>query len=274
MSFHLHTPVAPQDTTQPLRILQISDAHLMKDDSRLFAGINPLASLHAVLEHTKQHLPFDCILSTGDIAQEPTPNTYQQYFNATDQLNIPHFWIRGNHDYLPDFPPSPTGDRGVEVVQVGSWCMILLNSQIENCVYGEISEQQLEILAQLLVNFKQYHTIISLHHHSFAVGSKWLDQHSLKNADDFLKCITPHQQVKLVISGHVHQEFAHRHQHIDFLSCPSTCLQFKPLSTRFSLDQAPPGYRILELYADGQYSTQVHRLEKSIGEVDLQLKEY
>lgn len=260
-------------TTQPIRILQLSDPHLLEDKHKTFAGILPFLSLQKVLEHVQQHLPVDCILTTGDIAQEPTTTTYQYYFDEIAKLNLPHFWVRGNHDDNDSFPEQNEQDEP-EVILIDRWCIILLDSEVIDKVYGEISDDHLDKLHDILQSHQDYHVLIALHHHTFAVNCAWLDAHKLKNSDAFLECISSYLNVRLVLCGHIHQIFEKQYQHILFLSCPSTCIQFKPQSDEFCLDHLPPGYRILELYADGQVKTEVHRLAENVGDVDYQLCGY
>jgi Icc protein len=45
------------------------------------------------------------------------------------------------------------------------------------------------------------------------------------------------------------------------LATPSTCVQFKPHCSNFTLDTISPGWRTLELFADGTLQTQVCRLQ-------------
>lgn len=66
--------------------------------------------------------------------------------------------------------------------------------------------------------------------------------------------------MRLVLCGHVHQETDLLHEGVRFISSPSTCIQFEPLSRDFGLDSKGPGWRYLQLYADGRIETQVHRL--------------
>ena len=47
------------------------------------------------------------------------------------------------------------------------------------------------------------------------------------------------------------------------MSTPSTCMQFKPGSKDFALDDLAPGYRRIELFADGRIDTEVLRLAGS-----------
>jgi Icc protein len=41
------------------------------------------------------------------------------------------------------------------------------------------------------------------------------------------------------------------------MSSPSTCAQFQPSSDTFALDTRPPGYRWIDLHADGSIDTSV-----------------
>ena len=64
--------------------------------------------------------------------------------------------------------------------------------------------------------------------------------------------------------GHVHQQVDKLHigphGEIPLMATPSTCIQFKPLSSYFALDQLQPGYRLLELAGDGSIRTNVYRV--------------
>lgn len=273
MLFHIATAKTPD---QPLQILQLTDSHLLEDPEKKFAGASPFKSLQAVLAHVSKHQDInnlDVILSTGDIAQESSLKTYQQYRDAIAVLDKPHYLIRGNHDESIEFPDLEDKDDPT-VILVGTWCIILLNSQRDHCVYGEISDAQLKKLSVLLNEYQNYHVLIGLHHHTFAMGSEWLDQHILKNADAFTACLAPYQNIKLVICGHVHQTSEYSHNGVMFLSTPSTFIQFKPHSSNFCLDDRPPGYRMLNLYTDGRFSSEVYYLPESVGNIDQNLSEY
>jgi Icc protein len=55
---------------------------------------------------------------------------------------------------------------------------------------------------------------------------------------------------------------------------PSTCVQFKPLSKDFAIDDVAPGYRWLDLYPDGRVETAVSRVDGVKFEVDFSVKGY
>jgi 3',5'-cyclic-AMP phosphodiesterase len=71
--------------------------------------------------------------------------------------------------------------------------------------------------------------------------------------------------VKLVLFGHIHQEICQERQGVTYLSCPSTCIQFAHDSDTFALDvDHYPGFRELELFADGTWTSQVHRVDVAL----------
>jgi len=154
------------------------------------------------------------------------------------------------------------------------WQVILLDSQVYGTPHGWLSHLQLAELEAALQQHPEKYALICLHHHTFPVGSIWLDQHDLKNANDFLTLLARYPQVKAVMCGHVHQEYDQIHQGIRFLTSPSTCIQFKPLSVDFSLDTMSPGWRYLQLYPDGRLATQVWRLDPGQFVPDLQSTGY
>ncbi len=74
--------------------------------------------------------------------------------------------------------------------------------------------------------------------------------------------------------GHVHQEFRDERNGVALIASPSTCIQFKPHAVKFAIDAQPPGYRWLELHADGRFDTGVQRLATLPEDIDMQSTGY
>jgi Icc protein len=53
------------------------------------------------------------------------------------------------------------------------------------------------------------------------------------------------------------------------MGTPSTCFQFAPHSATFAIDDAGPGYRWLELHADGSLESRVGRASGFALNIDL-----
>jgi Icc protein len=72
-----------------------------------------------------------------------------------------------------------------------------------------------------------------------------------------LEIVDNSKRVRGIIWGHVHQASDRRRHGVRLMSTPSTCTQFLPNSDSFALDSRPPGYRWLNLMANGRIDTDV-----------------
>lgn len=270
------TPLARFAPSQTLDLIQFSDCHLKSQPDASFGGVQPYLHLQQVLQYIQQHEKVDCLLNTGDVAQDSCAETYQHYVDLIQSIDLPHFCLRGNHDDDASFPFAYADQ--VNWLDCGAWGLILLNSQKHGCTYGEISERDLQQLQQLLTDFQQTmpekHLLVALHHHVLPVGSAWLDKHILHNAPALLDVLRVSKQVKLLITGHVHQRFESHDQHIAIYSCPATSVQFKPKQREFALEHQPPAYRRYHLHADGSFQTEVMVLNDMVIQIDEQLSQY
>lgn len=259
---------------EDLTIIQISDTHLMNQEDLEFVRMNPALTFKAVMADIQQrYAKIDAIFHTGDLAQVAVPETYQYYLSFMQKLGIPHYHIPGNHDKSTVFPFY----RGVDqahAVHIGKWTFILLNSAVKDNVYGRITTEQLQQADQLLTQYKEQHIVIMCHHHPFEMKSKWIDHHILKNTSDLTQILAQHHNVKLVLFGHVHQDSWNSWNGIQFYSTPSTCVQFKPKSENFALDEEAPGYRVLHLKQNGNFETRIHRINNDIIPINLNISGY
>lgn len=264
-----------QRTEQPIRVVQISDMHLFANTQEALLGLQTDGSFRAVIQLIEEEQPhIDLLLTTGDIAQEASWITYQRFLNYTCRLNAPHFLTRGNHDLEQPFHDILNDNKVPAEIIIETWCCILLNSSVLNHVDGYLDENTLQYLQAALQRHQDKFILIALHHNPIAVGSAWLDQHMLKNSELLFSLIEAHSNVKAVIHGHVHQEFHHRKAGIDYIACPATSLQFKPNCHDFKLDTLNPGYRWLDLYADGRIETAVSRTKQNFAQIDYDSQGY
>ncbi|MEM7872137.1 3',5'-cyclic-AMP phosphodiesterase [Morganella morganii] len=264
METPLHLPVADGAA---VRILQITDTHLFAGETDTLLGINTLHSYHAVLDAiVKQQLPADLIVATGDLVQDQSTRAYQRFTDGIARLPAPCVWLPGNHDYQPSMAQelAAAGISSSKQVLLGEqWQILLLDSQVQGVPHGELSDDQLIWLDNCLAQQPDRHTVVMLHHHPLASGCTWLDQHSLRNSHMLAEVLTRYQNIEGILCGHIHQDMDVMWNGIRMLATPSTCVQFKPHCTNFTLDTAAPGWRYLELTTGDSPSltTQLFRLD-------------
>ncbi|HAS8350891.1 TPA: 3',5'-cyclic-AMP phosphodiesterase [Vibrio vulnificus] len=264
METPLHLPVADGAA---VRILQITDTHLFAGETDTLLGINTLSSYHAVLDAiVKQQLPADLIVATGDLVQDQSTRAYQRFTDGIARLPAPCVWLPGNHDYQPSMAQelAVAGISPSKQVLLGDqWQILLLDSQVQSVPHGELSDDQLIWLDNCLAQQPDRYTVVMLHHHPLASGCTWLDQHSLRNSHMLAEVLTRYQNIEGILCGHIHQDLDVMWNGIRMLATPSTCVQFKPHCTNFTLDTAAPGWRYLELTTGDNPSltTQLFRLD-------------
>ena len=142
----------------------------------------------------------------------------------------------------------------------GAWLILLLDSTLEGEVRGRVSPAQMDFMDSALRRHAKRHALICLHHQAMATGSEWIDAKGLENAAEFRERLFGHDNVRAVLWGHVHQEARHSRDGIEWMSTPSTCVQFKPGSREFAIGDEAPGYRYLVLDTGGGIETAVRRV--------------
>jgi Icc protein len=246
-----------------VRLVQLTDCHILADAQDCLKGMNTRASFEAVCRSLmSKHADLDLLLATGDLSQDASQASYQYLAQRFDALHLPVFWLPGNHDDAESMRAQLRAERILahKLLLVGNWLIVLLDSTVVGESGGRLSASQLEFLDTSLRANSSRHALVCLHHQALPAGSEWIDQLGLAQPERLGNTLKSHPNVRAVLWGHVHQQ---AHQHIDdieWMSTPSTCVQFKPGSEIFALDDLAPGYRHIELHADGNIVTAVHRL--------------
>lgn len=257
--------------TKPLRLLQLTDPHLGALPSETLIGLNTEESLLDVLNHIRDSgVAYDLIIGSGDISNDGTVASYQRFVDRVQEFipNVPIAWLPGNHDNPNNMAKFPRETVWVEDFSLGQWQFLLLNSRIPFEEGGELSPYELARLERALSLRPDRHTHIMLHHQPVPVGSAWIDQYVVKNAEQFFAVLDRFPNVKAVSWGHVHQAFESSRGGIKFFASPSSCVQFAPLSAQFQVDYLMPGCRSYLLYPDGTVESSVLRAKERIYCID------
>lgn len=245
--------------------MQVTDCHLYADTQKTLLGLNTQFSLDQVLQLVGQQNPaIDAIVATGDLAQDASAAAYARLFKQLHHFAAPIYWMKGNHDDLEPMLASFAAERARVspcVAELGDWSIVLLDSTIPGRAPGVLYQQDLDFLEQALANARGKHLLVSMHHHPISMGSAWLDAQVIANADKLFAILDAEPRVRGLLWGHVHQAYDGWHANVKLMSTPSTCVQFKPGSDDFVIDTKAPGYRWLDLHADGRIDTAVERID-------------
>ena len=268
-----HMTCKLEPTGGGLRLLQFTDTHLCAAAGGTLLDMDTDRSVQLVIGQAlaERGVP-DAVLCTGDLSDRGSHDAYQRLENYLGAIAAPSFWLPGNHDDRDEMLAATRGkDRLPGEIRGGGWQIIMLNSQIPGEVGGCLGDVELLRLKRALQAGEQegLHALVCLHHQPVQVGSAWIDEQMVSDAAQFWQIMEGFSGAKGVLWGHVHQQIDQRRGDIALMASPSTCVQFAPGSAEFKADDQPPGYRWLELRADGHIETGVSRVTDAEFTVDL-----
>ena len=248
-------------------ILQLTDLHLMADRRTELKGVRTRDTFAQVMRFVREQTDagswdFNYILVTGDMAHDEQQDTYELLREMLGDWVSRCRLIPGNHDSRDAirtvFPEIMS--TNMEFINfsfdVACWRMIGLDSHVDGEVHGQLGRPQLDWLAAELKDYADQPTLLFLHHPPIPVHSAWLDRIGLADAAAFMEVVRASPQIRAVCAGHVHQEFERTFDDVQFLTTPSTGVQFLPQQDEIRLDSKPPGFRTFRI-GDGMESTVV-----------------
>ncbi|XBS69144.1 metallophosphoesterase [Acerihabitans sp. KWT182] len=255
-------------TSRAVEIVQITDAHLGASEDFMLKGINTAETLSQVLAAVSQ-TPYDWLIATGDISDDFSHASYALFLRMLDQHGISSLiCLSGNHDDPAVMQQILQPVALPTIFFDGDWLFICLNTTLANSDEGEVTETDLARLNTLLTQHAQKHVAIFMHHHVVPVQSRWIDAYRLRNHSSFMKHLARYNNVRAVISGHVHQASISPRNGATFYTSPATSLQFVPGCHLPKISTVTASWRKWTFWPDGKVSDQLFSLKKKAMRAD------
>src|SRR5690554_267663 len=251
--------MSDHQSARPLKVLQLTDPHLMAREDGALLGVNTRESLSAVIEEAlRSHGQPDLVLATGDISQDASVASYHYFGQKLEVFQCPSAWIAGNHDDSATmYAVADEFDARRRQFVLGGWHFVMLDSSVHGKVYGELSADELAFLDQSLSEHSGLPAMVCLHHHPVDIGSDWMNQIGLKNREAFWQVIDKHPQVKVVLWSRSNQDVEQQRNSVQLLAYPSTGMQLSRCSGNLMVEPMDHGARVLELDPCGRFTTVV-----------------
>ncbi len=248
-----------------VRLVQITDCHLVADPAALLRGVDTGATLSAVIERVRAEAPPpELVLATGDLSQDGSAESYRRLKALFAQLDAPVHCLPGNHDDPATLSAVLPGD-GVHVgrgIVRGNWQIVFLDSTVAGREDGRLDATELDALDDALGAHPRRHALVCFHHHPVVTGGAWGEWVSLENADDLFAVLDRHEQVRGVLWGHIHQPFEGARRGVRLIGSPSSCFQFvSGADGSLETSSDPPAYRRIALHADGAITSDIRWLD-------------
>ena len=215
-----------------------------------------------VVKHIKiNQKEFDFIFLTGDISDDGSIESYQFVADLLPSLSKKIFFINGNHDCKENMLSVFSNYNlfiHLQELQYNNWTFIGVDSSVKGKDYGFISEIELKKLNLSLIKSEKNnnHVAIITHHHPVPVQTPLIDDCLINNGSDFIRAIENYSLVKLIMTGHVHNNYSLNIEKIRLETGPATCVQFivGGSNENTDIDKKNYGYKIYTLNDYGTYS--------------------
>jgi 3',5'-cyclic AMP phosphodiesterase CpdA len=191
-------------------------------------------------------------------------------------LPIPVYVIPGNHDRRDNLRgalahlPGVTADPEYVQFAVDDHAvrLVMLDTVVFGSGHGELRDDQLTWLDNVLAAVPEKPTMIGMHHPPFACGIVHMDKINLRDAEAFAAVIARHRQVRRIVCGHHHRPiFTHVAHAIASIS-PSVAhqveLSFDP-DDKGALNFEPPAFHLHRWTAADGFVTHMAYVENFPG---------
>lgn len=194
-----------------MRILHISDTHLL-DQGRLHnAVVDTHAALLRVLEHFAADDRFELVVASGDLSDDGSERSYELLRDAlepwADARGARVVYAMGNHDLREGFAavlgggdPSAPLDG---VTMVDGVRVIVLDSSVPGSGYGLVRPDQLDFLRRTLEEPAPRGSLVVVHHPPVPAATVLLQGLALQQPEELLAACAG-TDVRAVLAGHYH----------------------------------------------------------------------
>lgn len=244
-------------------IAHFSDTHLLAGGRPLYGKVNTIDHLAQALAQLERSIAKpQAIVFTGDLADLGEPDAYVRLRElvepAAARMGAQVIWVMGNHDERADYSrllfdqeSDAPQDR---VYDIDGLRIISFDTTVPGYHHGEVTDDQLDWLADVLSSPAPHGTLLAVHHPPIptplleAMGMLELfDQHKLA-------AVLEGSDVRGVLAGHLHYS-----THSTFAGIPVSVAS----ATCYTLDLSAED-RLLSGVDFGQSVNIVHVYEKQL----------
>ena len=244
-------------------IAHVSDTHLLAGGRPLYGKVNTIDHLAQALTQLERSIAKpEAIVLTGDLADLGEPDAYVRLREivepVAERMGAQIIWVMGNHDERTDYSRQLFDEESNapqdRVYDVRGLRIISFDTTVPGYHHGEVTEDQLDWLADVLASPAEHGTLLAVHHPPIptplleAMGMLELfDQHKLAE-------VIRGTDVRGILAGHLHYS-----THSTFAGIPVSVAS----ATCYTLDLSAED-RVLSGVDFGQSVNVVHVYEEQL----------
>jgi len=237
-------------------IAQLSDLHVRPKDELYKGAVDSNQMLTEAIRHLGQlDRQPDLVLISGDLVEEGQPEEYLMLRELLAEISTPYFVIPGNHDERERFRAAFADHEYLPATGALHYCIddypvrvVALDSCVAGKHYGLLDAVGIDWLETNLAACVDKPTIVMLHHPPFLSGIPYMDDYRFLEPDRLATVLEKHDNIELVVCGHLHRSMTRRWAGTVVSSCPSTTTEIALQLSRTAKSQSFVGPRACMLH--------------------------
>ena len=195
-------------------IVHISDTHFLAGGALLYGSVGTDENLRQALGQLERSgIRPEALVFTGDLADLGEPDAYRRLRAivepAAARLGAEVIWVMGNHDERLQFSSGLFDIEATEAPQdrvhdLGGLRIIALDTTVPGFHHGELTDAQLDWLADVLAVPAPHGTIIAVHHPPVPTPLLWAMEMLELEAQDRFAAVVAGTDVRAILGGHLH----------------------------------------------------------------------
>jgi Icc protein len=154
-------------------IAHLSDTHLLAGGRPLYGRVPQFEHLEQTLAQLEQStVQPEALVFTGDLADLGEPDAYERLKAlvepAAARMNAQVIWVMGNHDERPEYSRVLFGQESDapqdRVYDINGLRIISFDTTVPGYHHGELTEDQLDWLADVLSSPAPHGSLLAIHH--------------------------------------------------------------------------------------------------------------
>lgn len=194
-------------------IAHLSDPHLLAGGRLQYGAVDTEAGLVRALERLAAVDPVpQALVMTGDLADRAEPAAYERLRElvepAAEAMGAVVVWVMGNHDERAPYARALFGsdDDGPQdrVHEVDGLRIVALDTSVPGYHHGDLTDGQLEWLADVLATPAPHGTLLAMHHPPIPLPMLRPAELIELREQDRLAKVVEGSDVRGILSGHLH----------------------------------------------------------------------
>jgi 3',5'-cyclic-AMP phosphodiesterase len=198
----------------PTHVLaHLSDTHLLAGDARQYDVIDTVARFEAALDRISRiDPPPQALVFTGDLVDVGDPAAYRLLRELVEPLaeriGAQVVWCMGNHDARSAYSRELFGEESEapqdRVYDVAGLRIISLDTSVPGWHHGEVTDEQLAWLGDVLATPAEHGTVLALHHPPIPAPMCPVAEVIELLDTDRLAAVLGGSDVRAILGGHYH----------------------------------------------------------------------